>query len=385
MLIRLLPDGRAEWLEPDTRTIRRDSLESLLGSLASAERFDLLVPGEDVLVTSVEVAARQRHKLLQAVPYAVEDQLVAEVDRYHFAVGPKLGPQRYLVAAVASEQLDAWLQPFLDADLRPASVVPDTLAVPVEPDTAVLVQDGPRCLLRISADETYAGDIGEIETYLELANVPRVLAYGSVQDSSLSHPGMERRDTDTAALPLLDRFRGQAPLVDLLQGAYAVDDPRLRQLSGIWRWAAVLALAAVLLETTAMTVDYFQRQAQLDALNQEAADLLRETFPDIQRVVQPRMQMAQRLEQLRGGAASDSGVLYLLQLAGPALSNDAELTLQSLSYRNGVMTLDVQGPDIAAIEALRQRLIDGDLLARLESATTQDGNTRARVRLEARS
>ena len=385
MLIRLLTDGRVEWLDDNTRRVERDGFDAFIQRVGRPPRVDLLVPGEEVLVAVVEIAARQRHKLLRALPFAVEEQLATEIDSLHFALGPPLGKDRHLVAAVAVDRMDSWLQPFVDAGIRVSSLVPDTLALPVESDAAVLLHDGQRRLLRLATAEAYAGSPDEIDTFLALSGRERLVVYGTAEGPPVVARSMEVAEESAPALTLLGRWRGRAPVVDLLQGAYAVDDPTVRRAAGLWRWAAAMAVLAVLLQTATLAVEYQRGRQQLEALRVEAETLLRETFPDITRVVDPRIQMAQRMETLGGAGAEGRGLIYLLQLAGPVLTADHELVVESLSFRDGAIMLDVRGPDLTRIEGLRQQLAARELAARLESATTLDTGARARVRVEARS
>ena len=75
-LIRLLPAGAAEWL-----ALGRDG-RVLAGPEPGlpahpAERSVVLVPAEAVLLLRAPRVARQRRQLELAVPYAIEDALVA--------------------------------------------------------------------------------------------------------------------------------------------------------------------------------------------------------------------------------------------------------------------------------------------------------------------
>ncbi|MDX1571613.1 MAG: type II secretion system protein GspL [Xanthomonadales bacterium] len=381
-LVRLLSDGRFEWLDEAARRVSRGHFADWQGQ-AGAEAVRLLVPGEDVLVTEVSLVARQRSKLLQALPYAVEDQLIGEIDSYHFALGPELGKDRYLVAAVARQTLDAWLEPFLAANLRVTAVIPDTLAVAATAGTLVVVFDEERALLRAGPGDAFAASgADEISTLIELAETDRVAVYGQVPARVRQDSDWETHEPETPALPLLMQTLDRAVSVDLRQGDYAESEANDEHPLGVWRWVAVLAVLAILLETGIHAAGYLQQKSRQEALQAEAERLLTSTFPQIQRVVDPRLQMAQALDELRRGRSGESsGVLYLLRLAGPALAAERAIALQTLTYRGGTLTVEVEADELSQIEALRQRLESGALQARIESATTRDDQVRARLRI----
>jgi len=65
--------------------VERAPLETLLG-LTPGRRVVAFVPGVDVRLAMAQVPARQEKRILQAVPYALEDQLAEDVDTLHFAI-----------------------------------------------------------------------------------------------------------------------------------------------------------------------------------------------------------------------------------------------------------------------------------------------------------
>ena len=55
---------------------------------AALDRINIvIVPSEDVLVTTVTLPKMNRSRLLQAIPYALEEQVIEDVDTMHFAAG----------------------------------------------------------------------------------------------------------------------------------------------------------------------------------------------------------------------------------------------------------------------------------------------------------
>src|SRR6187431_1334078 len=90
LLIRLrAPDEPLAWLSLDARgqvlAGPRSGERPDPAELDGAERVVVLVPAADVLLARTELASRQREQIEQALPYALEDQLVESVDAMHVA------------------------------------------------------------------------------------------------------------------------------------------------------------------------------------------------------------------------------------------------------------------------------------------------------------
>jgi len=64
------------------------------------------------------------------VPYALEDQLVDEIETLHFALGSTLDGDRLPVAVVAHAALRAWLEACTQAGLTPAPWFPTRCCYP---------------------------------------------------------------------------------------------------------------------------------------------------------------------------------------------------------------------------------------------------------------
>ena len=109
LLLRLAPDGGLTWLrqvagQPVPAAAQRGVPPP--AALAGAAEIVVLVPGEDVLLTEARLSARNRAQLLQALPYAVEEQLLDPVEDLHFAATAGGDP---LGVAVVARDTAAWL------------------------------------------------------------------------------------------------------------------------------------------------------------------------------------------------------------------------------------------------------------------------------------
>ena len=135
LLIRLAPDlqGLRDWLLVDLQGQVKTPVQSgapTSAVVSGARRVVVLVPGAEVSLYEARVPGRNRQRVLRAIPFALEEQLADDVEMLHFALGDSLGADRYPVAVVERQRMDAWLAQLREAGISAHQWVPDTLALP---------------------------------------------------------------------------------------------------------------------------------------------------------------------------------------------------------------------------------------------------------------
>ena len=383
LLLRLAPDGGLTWLRQGGGM--RSPAASTTGvptaaMLAVAAEIVVLVPGEDVLLTQVQLSARNRAQLLQALPYAVEEQLLSPVEELHFAASRGAGDQ-VGVAVVAKSTLRGWLERLAEAGVHPDRLLPESLALPLDADHATVLIEPTRAVARLAPWSAFTCALRELPAWLAQTATP--LAPLAVHDfraaPALALPAVvatyQERQHDALAF-LADAFAARAPssssrtwkggasaaaddaTINLLEGEFAVRHRRARG-ARWWRIAAALAAVVVVLAVANLGVDVLRlahASARMDALAQEA---VHEAFPEIEAAqlarLSPEQLMRGRLERLRGGAES-SGLLRMLESVGPVLGTTTRIQTRGMEYRNGALELSLRAPDVASLDSVRERL-----------------------------
>ncbi|RPI12964.1 MAG: type II secretion system protein GspL, partial [Lysobacterales bacterium] len=91
--LRATEQAPASWLIVDSNGARSGPVQSgpVADALAAAQgrRVVVLVPGSEVTLAEPELPLRGGARLAQAVPFALEEQLAADVETLHFAVGSR--------------------------------------------------------------------------------------------------------------------------------------------------------------------------------------------------------------------------------------------------------------------------------------------------------
>jgi len=356
-------------------------------SEARRRRILALIPGEEVLTTRVQLPTRNRRQLAQAVPYALEDEVAEDVEALHFAVGSPDADGRYPVLVIAREVLDRWLQVMRQAGIQPHVVAPDYLSLPRRDGAWSVLLEGDRALVRTGAAQGLACDREHLVLFLDEGSEDRRVRLWGCGDEDASALGLSAEIEQQACPehPLL-LLADQAPHqpVNLLQGPYSQRQAYDRAMRP-WYVPAALAGLWLVVHLSALASDVYQLRQERAELKATVTSIFREAFPEVQRVVDPRVQARQRLERLRAGQQDSDGTpaLRLLAAAAPHLAGDNGMQVQRLTYRAGRLQLELTATDLQRLDGLRQRLHEqAGLTATLESAETGADGIRGRLRLE---
>ncbi len=409
--------GEAEWLAVDSGGGRRGAPGR--GSLAEAalaaedRRVYVLVPAADVLITSADVPAKGA-RLLQALPFALEEQVAQDVERLHFAPGERRSSGRVPVAVIEEDTLQQILRRLEENGIRPAAMfseaqglsrIPGTLSVLIE-DELIILNDGAGMEIALQGlrpgdalaavgllDDAEAGG-AEDDAAREL---PRHVLVYCDQDVAERYElefqalrqqldSLEVKLLPDGALPRLAVTVGAGGGINLLQGPYA---PRTAT-SSLWRpWRAAAALAAALFLVTLIGsgVRYADLRAQDERLRAEVEEAFRATFPWVREVRDPAAQMASELARVGrgsgGGTRSSRQFLATLESISAAMRQTPNTRIEAISYRDGVMDIRLTAPDVATLDRLRQLVGEsGRFVARIQSTDQQADGVKSRLQIE---
>ena len=387
LLLRLPSVGDPTWLRlgADGRVLEGTARGMPPASaLAQASEIVVLVPAEDVLLTEAQIATRNRSQLLKAVPFAIEDQLLAPVEDLHFAAAEPVDGS-VGIAVVAKAAMRAWLERLNAARIQADTLLPESLALPAGTDRASVLIDDDRAVVRFAPWSAFACAAAELGAWLERANGAAPARPLDVHDfrnaatsrasASANHP----RD----ALAFLAHSLGKPPL-NLLHGEFAPQH-RAERGAKLWRIAAALAAAVLVLAVANLGLEVLQLSRTSARMQALAADAARKAFPDVGAAELARYSPADlvrtRIERLRGGADS-SGLLRVLSAVGPVLASTTRIQTRGMEFRNGALELGLRAPDVATLDSVRERLatVPG-LKVAVTAANPGDGGIDGRIRI----
>lgn len=389
MLIR--PAGPAEWRwvtsASEPGAVERGA-PSEAGRAAPGRRVILLVPGADVSLMVAEIPARNRRTAVAAIPWALEDRLIDEVETLHFAVGARTSDDRWPVAVVSRSVVDGLLAECAEIGLEPQALLPEPLALPMpRDDTWVVLEEAERLTVRIDGDNGFACEPAMMPAVLNAIDPPGELVRYRTPDAP-TDPWPEpfdavigRSDHIDCPEPLTVLSEAWSPRINLLQGPYATGSRYMRHLRQ-WKLPAGLAAGIVALALVHATIEHFNRIERETQLRTQMETIYKETFPDAQRVVDPRAQMEGRIETLKGRGDGAGFVEAIERLAQP-LANHEDLRLMELEWREGTLDLALRTSGLELLDRVQKELQQTGFSTELRDVQRNENRVTGRLRLQA--
>jgi general secretion pathway protein L len=386
-LFRFSATDQVEWLAEDA-SVQQGCLAEM-ASYVNNSRPILIIPGESLLLTQAKVPGRQRATRTKAVPYALEDNLAEEVENLHFAIGELLMERDIPVAVVRHHTLQSWLETCTQEGITPAAVVPDILLLPYEDGAWSLLVENERAVLRIGPWQGFASERDNLPLLLQLAlaeaseKAPQRLQVWGEATAELTHLGIPLQPQNLSHKPLqvfAAGYQGVLP-INLLQGPYryrAHPGNRLRP----WRAAAILAGLWLGVNMLVQITEYRQlQQAQTD-LQIAMEQLYKDAVPSAQKVVNPRVQLANRLNELRQNHHVAEDLFFdLLYAGGQPLLTINQVTLRSVRYKENQLDLELEGGNLELMDRLKRRYQEQAHLEVQMRTTKRDTKVQSQVTL----
>lgn len=367
----------------------------LLNFLSQAQvqdyrEINVLLPANEVLLTQVAVPSSSRHRIMQALPFLLDESLITLIDTQYFALGHRHAGQCQ-VAVVSDAIIKTLYEQFKVLSLPVSSITSELFELPFHQGRWSVCFLRDKMLIRTGAQSGLAIQVQNIEFTVRLLlnhalpdKVPE--SAPETDEAQASQSGAEAASVSTGIpesitlyaqenkahiktlqriaddyliatqvvnssllkLALADNTQNTSgqdkQVINLLQGHYhaanlkPVKIPYRRSLAAIFTLWLVTQLAFMGYQWQHHSNELSQLDAQLEALYFK-------TFPDSKRIIDVRAQTQSQLNQLKKQSASSHSFLGLLGLVGEAIRRDQTITIRHLRYNDGVLQLDMSAKD----------------------------------------
>ncbi|MEO5694223.1 MAG: type II secretion system protein GspL [Usitatibacter sp.] len=326
------------------RELLRDDVTAL-ADIPRAGEVEAVIPAERVLLARLKLPKVNASTIRELLPYAVEEKLLADPTHIHAVAGSRNTRGETVVAVVDRNWLRAMLDALARVGLRPTSAWSESALlagghgdwhVVWGPSRGMLVDDegvaatfdhsqALPLAVRLAIDEaTQRGERPEKVRVHTAENAPAPdLAAWSAQTSVAFERGT-LWETLAAGEPA-------AGSINMLQGEFAP-----RSATSGWkipRAALWLAGAIALLQLGFTAFDTWRLERERTVLEAQREAIFRAAFPEARVVVDPDLQMARNLAELkraRGQAAGDEFLVGMTQAARVSPNG-----VRSVEFTNG--------------------------------------------------
>jgi len=362
---------------------------------AAGRNVGLIVASGDVLLTEVELPPKSGVRPQQLVAYALEEQLAADIETLHFAVGARDDVNgRTAVAVVTRALMSRWLQQLGEAGITATAICPDASLLPENPGHTVVMLDGETLSLRRPGRPASAMPSDNIAAALEASlgdamAADNLIFYASAQDWQLRSSEVEELRKRCASLKVQLLNSGPLPLlapqlvagefINLLSGEFA---PQIAAGSGWrrWRLAAVLAAALFAVHVGGLSLAWLQSHRNERALDAQIGEIARNALAGDSGEGAVRTRVERRLLALQG-ESGNAGFMSALAALAQALGSARGASLQALSYRDGGLDLKLKAGDAESLERIDQSLRNDGWQADLTSGGAAGTGYEGRIQM----
>lgn len=414
-----------------TGKITTGSLDELT-ELANQHPAVVLLNSHCLHINKLKLPTMSAQKMLKAVPFVVEEFIAGDIDNFHFVITKNKHDSTVSVVGIDKSTLKTIIQNFQQADITIERMVPDALclAANIEStqwaglnfnDDSYLQTDSLYGM--VLPNDLFAYVIGNKLQDEELAHPEKILFFteqenpsvfddikieeltkekitSSESDSSESNSS-EAEDTATSnrSIEAINITYNTHPLV-IFCGQYKQALPlnllqlefkNKRKSSGLlqhWRLAASLAVIWLVL-SLGLTTFQFSKLAVENKINKaKIENIYKQAFPKSRKIVNPRVQMEQKLKQLKSSSgSSNNGLIFLLtESFGTVSYNKQNVTIQSLSFRNNKIDIGLDSNNLQSIESLNQDLNKSPhIKSEITSSTSEKNKVRGNLRIVGRN
>lgn len=359
-------------------------------------------------ITELQLPTQNMQKMLRAIPYAIEEYIADDIENFHFVVARNKHDSSTSVVGIDIATLENIIRVFQDTGLFVETILPDALCLP-----AAKQADETQWACLSYRDDRYL-QTDRLNGMVFTEDVFPYVLKRMLHDGKTDRPKklllfseQENSETfDTLAQSLADEYEdietirvvyNQHPLVvfcghyrqalplNLLQHQFKAK----RKTSGYlqhWKLPAALAACALVLHLgiTAFEQQRLAKQNQL--MHAQIEKIYRKAFPQSRKVVNPRVQMEQKLKELKSAAGNKNDLLFLLAEAFGSLDNIDSVSIQSITYRNRRMDISLDSKNLQAIENLNRQLNrNPNIKAEIISSSSEKDKVSGNLRIEGRS
>lgn len=383
--------GQFQWLDLEAAesSINSGSLTELADA-AQQRPLIMVWPAASALLVEIDLPLRNAAQINKALPYALEDLLAEDVDRYHLVWHRQAASQRIVVAAVTHQLLADCCQRFESVGLVLNMILPEPLLLPWQSGECGLLIHAQQAVFRHAE---WLGGGGETDLsilllqklYQQHAVADALCVWSDAESAQIKDfcndwPGTVDQYESFEPLELYRQQWQFAKPMNLLTGHYAIKATHTTDLKKFWPAAAIL-LIALMLQVVLQWQLVKRQQQQLQTMQASSESLFKQAFPEIKRLVNLKAQADQRLSELQQQTSQQqSGFLALLYRSGMHLKDDRQIKIQRLQFSNDSLQFRISAADVSGIEQFEHRLADEGLQVERLTAEAKTGEVELVIR-----
>lgn len=350
----------------------------------------VVVPASAVLLTSVVLPKMPRSRMIEALPFALEENLVAELDTLHFAFSDREADGRVFVAMTSKTQMEDWLSLLRSWQITPHTMVSQVFGLPHR-EAAWSLAFIPHGIIRSGVYQGFGCDRVNSANMLEAALLtaeyqPEKLMVADYAGDETWQCGEHITCTkevfdqnewyEHSAQTLL-----KTPFINLLQGPYRAKQKTFFKKNKLRQTVLAFVVAWIGLIVLYPSISYFILSQHERDLSLQIADIYHHYYPNAKEIVAPKLRLDEKWRNLNADD-TDSQLLIMLAYLGQALSKTPPIELKRFDFQNSKMTVEFMAASSPDYVKFTKLLSDNGLRVKEQSANLSDKQILATIILE---
>lgn len=382
------------WMIVDAESNGVQQAQGSVDELALAaldKEIIVIVPAEDVVLTTLTLPKMNRTRLVQALPFALEEQLIGDLDALHFTPSDYQADGSLSVAIVAKEKMQTWLALLQSWNLQADIVLPLMFALPVEENTWHVILDQ-TAVVRTNTYQGFACDINNLSEFLGIAfatshSQPQLIHIHNYTSHAMA-PAL------TAPIPIKEDFHDpkqlptdlaanivKFPYINLLQGGFKTKKTKYPKMQNVWKILFCLAAAFVCLLFLYPTMSYFILKHRANEIDRRIAEIYKRNFPQSTAMVAPKLRMEEKLRTVTS-QFGDNKVLELMGILGAGMKEVPGIHLNHVDYQNNQITLELSAASSDDLTKFTELLTRQGLRVNQQNANLEGERMNATIVME---
>lgn len=347
---------------------------SKIRSLTRGRRVLLIIPNDNVVLTSVKIPSKNKKQLLRAVPFALEDHLAEDIETLHFAIHQKNSGSDTQVAVINRVRLDGYISLLKKNNITAHFVLPQVLTQAIKRDSWSIIQADSNISMRLNEYYGFSSEAELLDLFIQQLDVPEPklimsnLSTDKLPEKLREYP-FEEIDAGRAF------YNGATSALELNLLTNFISQKKQSNIN--WKaWRAPLVIASIVVASW-VGIFVWQNsllQKQQRQLQKSIESIYLSTFPG-GRIVDPPQQMASKLARLKKNTGlTINSPLPLIADIAPLLKTYKDLTLNEVRYRENKLELVVKAPNITRLETFKKDAVTKAGLEVIINSSTTTAN-----------
>lgn len=364
----------------ETLTAHGESLTQLPEN-AKIDKIIWIIPSENVLLTHVTLPKMSKKNLRLALPFALEEQLIADISELHFATGKIYADQPIPVAIIAKEKINELFAFANQIQLFPTEIIPDIFTFPFqEKNWTIYIDQNARCMVRTGKYTGFTAEFAQLPTLLTTAHQEALIHPECIHvlytsnNQSFVLPKLPETIINTTEINFDDLQQQiitsliHSQTLNLLQDNWQNTQKNTKS-KKTWYTAISLIIIWLVLLFTSQITHVFILKKQNKQLDQSIHQIYYTYFPTAKNIVAPKLRLQEKLSHLNNDQ-NQNLFLSLLASIGTITAKNTDIQIEQIHFNDKILKLTLTANSFNTLDTLTNQLKETHLNIKQQNAST---------------